>query len=238
MVRLERQASNQGPDSMSFQSSTYELIERDVEIPEEFFSTDYDPPIGYVMKNTKSTAEWSRFGSGGFGDGRFRVNVLFTLPNGSLIVGWKNTQRGNENDQAALFEGLTVGGPLPKLPWSITGITSLGIVDKEVQYWGRHLTTTQIDGQYYAWSLFVPERAVPPPEQFFGYMFSYGKGTPPDEKLRSTDTRGSFAIKSDDEFNHFVRGAMAEYSDDATAPAHVTAEGVRQLEENIRRRVP
>ena len=237
--RLEIHAANQGPTSMGFQRCTYELIDRNLAMSDELFSTDFKPPVGFVMKNTKTTAELDRF-SNGFGNSRggilFRVNVLFTLQDGCMIVGWSNELADKTVDQGAIFEGLEIGGPLPDLPVVITGVKTIGAADIEVSFLGRHLASTHINGQHYAWSLFVPERPVPPAEQFFGYTFQYGTVSNDPRNnwgSREVDSR-SLAIDTDDDFNLFVRGTMAEYSDNGSVLSHITPEHTRRLAEQIR----
>ena len=47
------------------------------------------------------------------------------------------------------------------------------------------------------------------------------------------DFDDDFQIESPEDFNPFVLGAMAEYSDSGSAPAHITGDGVTALAKKI-----
>ena len=75
-------------------------------------------------------------------------------------------------------------------------MTKTRLSDKQLvsEVLSGHPATTYIDGQYFVWSLFVPERALPPPEQFFGYTFQYWKGIQETSSRESTKHGHSWLI--------------------------------------------
>ena len=233
LLRLEVQV--EGADRRTaFHGLTFELLERDVKLPDEMFRLD--PPNGYTLGNTRETAPQSLFAHRGFFNHRdgvgVRLDIVFTLSDGTVIAGW-NTQRlaPNGKPPESVFSNLVVGGPLPLLAFTLSRIRTIGL-DEEIEYVSRHLTRTDDDDGYHEWSLHVPRKQPPARSSFFGYSLLWGP--PGQEPVFPTDVRTDAVLESDEEFDVFVRGAMAELSRDGQAPPHITHQYVAGLVHKIR----
>ena len=162
------------------------------------------------------------------------------LENGSIIMGWVTKEKGAEWPGKESFDGLKVGGELPKLPGEISGFRFNEKVDDksdEVIRWvGRHLAVTELNGEFYEWSLYVPTSEIPFYEGIRNYapfIKRHPGGWKDPANYRTKRTFGIFTIRSN-EFDTYIRGAMAELSDDGVVPEHVTYENVVKLTEEIR----
>ncbi len=205
-------------------------IEYDVTPPPDCFSTE--PPEGCELANTKETAIERELGN----DGRLRFYVCigFTLNDGSVIVGWHANHKPEES-QAHIFENLKPGGPPPNLPAQIVGLKP-GPVEEDITCIGYHLAYTQKNGKFYEWSIYIPNRKIPKRDTFQNY-----KVIPEYNGVESRSFLGypnlvteELTIISEEEFDTWVRGAMAELSDDGKAPENATYENVLQLAGKIR----
>jgi hypothetical protein len=210
-------------------------LELDVVTPPGIFNTE--PPEDCKLDNTKETARTS-----GLGVNRERVmrkdyelhtHIGFTLGDGSVIIGWSCRER-IPTPQADLFEGLVTGGPLPALAAKIEGLTAIPR-KLGVSYRGRHLAYTQKDGDFYEWALYVPDSEPPARGSLVAYELNVKYEV---DKSRFGTRHGNLSedlvIDSSYDFGTWVRGAMAELSDDGKAPEHVTYENVLRLAEQIR----
>ncbi len=217
-----------------------ETIERDVEVPEEVFA--FDPPPDYEYQNTLETATLGEgLGTGWYFMGRARVCVAvsFTLADGSMIVAWHSDDLEQDRyvDQTHLFQDLTPGGELPKLPMVVYGLKTIPLEPysrPEVIYIGRHLAYTKSDRWYYEWALFVPTRPSPPAATGPEVVRMLCRFNLPVEQEPAVGNPVHENPIAPDEFDLFVRGAMAELSDDGVAPGHVTYENVMALARQIR----
>jgi len=217
-----------------------ETIERDVEVPEEVFA--FDPPPDYEYQNTLETATLGEgLGTGWYFMGRARVCVAvsFTLADGSMIVAWHSDDLEQDRyvDQTHLFQDLTPGGELPKLPMVVYGLKTIPLEPysrPEVIYTGRHLAYTKSDRWYYEWALFVPTRPSPPAATGPEVVRMLCRFNLPVEQEPAVGNPVHENPIAPDEFDLFVRGAMAELSDDGVAPGHVTYENVMALARQIR----
>lgn len=217
-----------------------ETIERDVEVPEEVFA--FDPPPDYEYQNTLETATLGEgLGTGWYFMGRARVCVAvsFTLADGSMIVAWHSDDLEQDRyvDQTHLFQDLTPGGELPKLPMVVYGLKTIPLEPysrPEVIYTGRHLAYTKSDRWYYEWALFVPTRPSPPAATGPEVVRMLCRFNLPVEQEPAVGNPVHKNPIAPDEFDLFVRGAMAELSDDGVAPGHVTYENVMALARQIR----
>jgi len=103
----------------------------------------------------------------------------------------------------------------------------------EVTYTGRHLAFTKKDGWYYEWAFYVPTEPLPTSsERPFHRMlcrFNLPQEPPPQVGNPLSENK----IKAQ-EFDLFVREAMAELSDDSKAPVHVTYENVMRWAKETR----
>ena len=205
-------------------------IEYNVTPPTDCFKTD--PPEGHELRDTKETAIERELGD----DGRLRFYVCigFTLNDGSVVVGWHVNHKPEES-QAHLFENLKPGGPLPKLPAQIVGLKPLP-VEEDITCVGYHLAYTQKNGTFYEWGIYVPSRKMLKRDTFQNYkVIREYNGVEPRRFRGWPNLIGQeLAINSEEEFETWVHGAMAELSDEGKAPEHVTYQNVLKLAEIIR----
>ncbi len=205
-------------------------IEYNVKPPVDCFKTE--APEGYKLTNTKETATEEELGNP---DGvRFHDCIGFTLKEGSVIYGWHANHRPEES-QAHLFTNLKQGGPLPKLPAQIV-VLKPWPVEGDITCLGRHLAFTQKKGKFYEWGIYVPDKRAPERDTFQNYkIISKYNGVEPRRFGGRPNLIGQeLAINSEQEFDTWVHGAMAELSDDGKAPEGVTYESVLELTEQIR----
>jgi hypothetical protein len=205
-------------------------IEYNVIPPADSFKTD--PPEGHELRNTKETAIERELGD--YGRVRFYGCIGFTLKDGSVIFGWHANHRPEES-QAHLFANLKPGGPLPNLPAQIVGL-KLWPVEGDITCLGRHLTCTQKNGKFYEWGIYVPDKKAPERDTFQNYkIISKFNGVEPRRFGGRPNLIGQeLAINSEQEFDTWVRGAMAELSDDGKAPEQITYKNILQLAAKIR----
>jgi hypothetical protein len=101
------------------------------------------------------------------------------------------------------------------------------------------LTFTQKKGKFYEWGIYVSDKKVPDRNTFQSYrvMSKYNDAGPRpffDGRPEGLSQDHELPINSEQEFDTWVRGAMAELSDDGKAPEHVTYKNVLELAERIR----
>jgi hypothetical protein len=213
----------------------YDRIERDAPVPEGIFSTDV--PQGYELQNTKETAiplELDDGGSVHCGSLTLDSRITFTLSEGSVILGWCSLDRESETSQEYLFENLEFGGSLPKLPVEIWGLKPSGWTG-DITYVGQHLAYTQKGDKFIEWSLYVPEGSPPARSEMLGYDVLYRFNLEEEPKWRIAYTLDyGIEIKSEEDFDIWVIGAITELSDNGVAPDDVSYESVLQLAERIR----
>jgi len=228
--------SNEKKDSIQW-VLTHEshTIEYDVAPPADCFSTD--PPDGHQVDSTKETAAIVNFGDDTFFDHRIRFYgcIGFTLNDGTVIYGWHANDKP-EQSQAHLFTEVVPGGPLPKLPARVVALKPR-LVERDPTLAGRHLAWTQKGKKFYEWGIYVADTEMPKRETFGAYKIIQDYDDDGDSRRfggRPLLMSPEFAIKSEKEFNTWVRAAMAELSDDGVAPEHVTYENVMALARQIR----
>ncbi len=211
-------------------------IELGVVPPEGIFDTN--SPEGYKLNNTKETAETDTLGidllKGCRGDYELHAHIGFTLNNGSVILVWSCPDK-KRSSQIDFFKNLTFGGKLPDLAGKIEALTS--IPQKPIiKYTGHHLAYTQKDEIFYEWSLYVPDKKPPARNSLLGYNLNIKYQV---DESAFGDRPGSLSedlvIDTNKDFNMWVRGAMAELSDDGEAPQDVTYEKTLRLAERIRK---
>ena len=215
----------------------YSDIDYNVEVPNGVFTMEI--PDGYTLKNTMETAIPEELGSGG-GVGYSNdqcdlwanTRIGFTMNDGSVIVAWRSVNNESDTPQDELFMGLEFGGPLPKLPVEIYGLKPAG-VSSDITYTGRHLTYTQKAGKFIEWSLYVPDGTPPASVRQLGCDVLYRFNLDPEPKWRIGLTVNCMPIEAVKDFDKWVRGAMAELSDDGKAPENMTYERVMRLAEQI-----
>lgn len=224
-----------------------DLVERDVVPPPGIFDTT--PPPEYTLKNTKETAPVASISDecseGGVGDLEVLYHIGFNFSDGTVLLGWSSRDPKSTESQASLFQDLSPGGPLPKLPIEIQAFVPEN-PDCHLTYTGRHLAWTQKGGRFYEWSLFVPNRDLTSPQDRCADMFELrhtinstsptATGAATKKKLHYTCdwTSPSASINDPAEFQVWALGAMAELSDSGAAPEGITYEYVIQLSRQIR----
>ena len=212
--------------------SDTDTIEYNVAPPTNCFKTD--PPAGHKQINTKETVVEQEVSDGG--PAKFHSCIGFTLKDGSVIYGWHANNKPNES-QAHLFEGLEPGGPLPNLPAKVVGLKPWP-AEEGIILEGRHLTFTRKKGKFYEWGIYVSDEKTPERITFGTYkvISKYNFGPRPffDGRPDSLGQDHELTINSEQEFDIWVRGAMAELSDDGKAPESITYRNVLQLAEKIR----
>lgn len=210
-------------------------VERNIKIPDETFSIEV--PSGYMPENSKDTATANKLSRVSIGTDSVILNchILFTMADGSVIVGWSSEDRQSETSQAELFENLEIGAELPKLPFEVYALSS-SRKNKSVTYKGFHLAYTQKAGEFYEWGIYVPAAELKPEfSQMLVYRLLYRDNIEREVKGKfSLSTSAELIIKNAEDFDTFVLGAMAELSDDGKAPEDITYEAVLQLAEQIR----
>jgi len=212
--------------------SDADTIEYDVVPPANCFNTD--PPAGHKQMNTKETVVERELRDDG-GDAKFYSCIGFTLKDGSVIYGWHANHKPNKS-QAHLFADLEPGGPLPNLPAQVVGLKPWP-AEEDIILAGRHLTFTRKKGKFYEWGIYVPDEKAPERNTFGGYkvISKYNDAGPrPFFDGRPYLLGQELIINSEQEFDIWVRGAMAELSDDGKAPESITYKNVLQLAEKIR----
>jgi hypothetical protein len=210
-------------------------IKRNIDLPEQIFSTT--PPADYTAQNTKETAKEisgiMSFGNYHYGNLVLRLHISFTLSDGSILFCWSNTaSKQKDSQQSLFFEDLIPGSQLPQLPVVVEKIESM--MGQPLTYTGRHLAFTQRDGQFFEWSLYVPN--TPPAEPSLAYKIIH-KINDPDAKENSNQTPFMSAIvviDSQKDFENLVLGAMAHLSDN-NQPPDLTYQTVLNLTNKIRR---
>ena len=207
-----------------------DTIEYNVTPPADCFKTE--PPEGYKLVNTRETAIERELGDPG--RVRFYGCIGFTLIDGSVIFGWHSNHKLEES-QAHLFANLKPAGPLPNLPAQIIELKPWP-VEEDITLAGRHLACTQKKGKFYEWGIYVPNKKMPERDTFQDYkvILKYNGVEPRSFGGRPNLIGQELGINSKEEFDTWVRGAMAELSDKGKAPVHVTYENVLRLAEQIR----
>ncbi len=104
-----------------------------------------------------------------------------------------------------------------------------------MEYASRHLGRTSKAGQLIEWALYVPRTVVPANVKYLGYdvISEFNVTTPPNGGIGMRVPYG-VPVKTAEDFDKWVRGAMAELSDNATAPAEVTYQKVSDLAQETR----
>jgi hypothetical protein len=217
--------------------SDYQTIECNGEIPPEVFATE--PPAGYTAKNSKATAPAAqlRRGMSFNANGRtveFGVLVAFTLSDGSVIAGWHSRERESAGTQEPLFAHLTFGGPLPKLPVEIYGLRPAG-QPTGMTYLGHHLACTRKADRFTEWSLYVPTGTPPAAVRQSGcealYRFNM---TATANAQFGMIVESGVPIKTAEDFDKWVHGAMAELSDNGKVTEPLVYQKVAELSQRLR----
>jgi len=230
ILRIVRWANTEEDSVRWLLRTDADTIEYNVTPPVDCFATE--APEGYKLINTKETAIERERGYNA--RVRFYGCIGFTLNDGSVIFGWHANHKPEES-QAHLFANLKLGGSLPNLPAQIVGLKPWP-VEEDITFVGRHLACTQKNAKFYEWGIYVPNKKMPERDTFQDYkVIAKYNGVEPRSFLGRPNLVGQeLDIKSEEEFDTWVLGAMAELSDDEKAPECVTYESVLQLTKQIR----
>lgn len=239
--RLARAQVLRKVDSGEWKVATdYSLVEYNVEPPEGTFSLE--PPEGYTVRGSPQTAPFVDLDAGGFpgySDENYHYKcgpkVAFALADGSIVLGWQSFEYRDAEKQAMLFEGVTFGGPLPKLPIEFYALKPANGTGEPL-YTGYHLTFTRKQDRFAEWGLYVPDGTPPADVQETGYEMLNRWNHEFAQRFNINDmtVKPEFTIETAEEFDEWVLGAMAELSDDGTGPENLTYQKVLDLAEKIR----
>lgn len=198
---------------------------------------DTTAPPGYALKNTKESAALRplQYEGGASAAGvSYKGHISFRLPDGSILLAWSSRDEQSDGSQAALFEGLTFGGPLPKLPVEIASLRQ-EIDGRTITYTGRHVARTRA-GEFHEWALYVPQGDAPSQKSRTLYQAVCRFNLPGDGPAARMDLFVSqpFFVESAADFDQLVRGAMSELAGGQAPPAEVTWESVLKLARETR----
>jgi len=239
--RLARAQFLRKMDSGEWKVATdYSLIEYSVEPPEGTFSLE--PPEGYTADNSPQTAYSMDLGDGGhpgFQDEQWHYKcgpeVAFALADGSIVLGWRSFDPKDTEKQTLLFEGVTFGGPLPKLPIEFHALQPAE-GPSEPLYTGYHLAFTRKQDRFTEWGLYVPSGTPPADVQETGYemLYRWNLEFARNFVFEHMTVKPEFTIETAEEFDEWVLGAMAELADDGTTPTDLTYQKVLDLARQVR----
>ena len=209
----------------------HDKIEWDIPIPDDVFALE--APAGYEYKNTMETAPLTELDELGYANYRSALldpRINFTLADGSVIMAWSSEDQPVTEPQDTLFESLQPGGNVPPLPIEAYAL-KLFTPASDITYHGRHLAYTYKKGQFIEWSLYVPDGPPPLHYEETRYDLIYRFNFQPEPNWRTSPIvfDHGIVIESSEDFNKWVLGAMAEFSDSGLPPQDLTYEGVLAL---------
>jgi len=217
-------------------------IERDKTLPDDIFSLE--PPNGYTVTTGKEDAPDARVYYLTVASSAPSMTVCFRYTlgeDGSVIVAWSNRSESSLESQAALFEGLEPGDPLPELTFVLHAMhPNFNIyrkINESITYFGRHLAHTKKNDIHYEWSIYIPDSEPPRKSYHNRGVVLYDamlRRNPDDGQTRMMGLTPDTTINSSEEFDALVLGAMAELSDDGRPPEGITYESVLDLACQIR----
>lgn len=230
------------------QISEYTIFEQNVSLPEGIFKTE--PPPGYEIKTAKEDATVRVWRERDIYEGTqlfeyaplgYWVGPFFHLKDGSLLACWQSVDAKESRDQSRYFQGLRVGGDLPKLPTEIFSLSPEPNV-RDVQFIGYHLTftlkETEKGKRWYEWSLYIPDKEPSPVNSVLKYRIHRRLNVNRTKDIENRRNQSAVTypqeIKTEEDFNNFVLGAMAKRSDDGLVPEHVTYENILRLAKQLR----
>jgi hypothetical protein len=228
-----------GQDDQWLLWNDFPTIEYDAEPPTDTFAAE--PPQGFTAMNSKNTSpvmdlaatSASVGASGSVGTNDCSNPIGFTLPNGSVVMAWRSSDRNAGQSQETLFTNLKFGGPLPKLPIEFYGLKPAGSAGS-VTYTGYHLAYTRKANQFTEWSLYVPDGAPPASVKSLGYdvLYRYNLDPQPNARISLNQDYG-LPIKTRADFEKVIHAAVAELSDDGGVPADLDYQKIIELARQI-----
>jgi hypothetical protein len=219
-----------------YKGSETTLVEHNIDMPDEIFALETPP--GYRPLNSKYSATTPELGQG-------RGSILsiwlsnyiaFALHDGSIIACWSSYDEKSRRSQAPLFNNLEMGGPLPKLPFEVYALEATH-KDEESTFTGYHLAYTKKNGEFYEWALYIPSQDIDTKySQMLNYNFILRNNTTRRVDVNSlgTSVRAELTIKNKKDFDIWIRGAIAEFSDNGIVPENVTYENVTKVIGDLR----
>lgn len=216
--------------------STIEVMERNIECDDALF--EYNIPEGYTPYNSPDTLVAGPQLGVRLSNGEYWLNhyVLFVLPDSSVIACWQSGLVEKDKDLTLMLEALEFGGDLPHLGMTPNRLTYQDDQHQKVTLMGRHLVTTQLNGQYFQWSLYVPTTEIDT-NTVTGRMISYkyDYDTYPKKRLGSNSypKANAYVLDKEDYYN-FILKTMAIYSDDHAVPENLDYNSVLDLAASIR----
>ncbi len=218
-------------------------IERDKPLSDDIFSMK--PPSGYTVTTCKMDAPDARpyFTTAVPTAPDMKIYFRYTLgEDGSVIVAWSIKGDGSSDSQAALFEDLERGGPLPEfkfVPYAMhPNFNVYRKINESITYFGRHLAHTKKKDVHYEWSIYIPDSEPPRKSYHNRGVVLYDamiRRNPDDGQTRRMGVIPDTTINSAEEFDGLVLGAMAELSDDGEPPKDLTYESILELAHKIRK---
>ena len=211
----------------------YQTIEYNVDVPGDTFSTE--PPEGYTATNSPETAPDMPMGLAKAGCANLECSVVvgFALPEGSVIMGWQCRDTDSKASQAPAFENLTWGGPLPKVAVEPYGLRSVG-TSAPVTYTGSHMASTQKSGQFTEWALYVPARAAASAKAAsYDVLYHFNLDPQPNAGF-GLRLSSPVPVSTAQDFDSWVGGALAEWSDAGATPETLTYQRVIDLAHRLR----
>lgn len=204
----------------------------------------FEPPDGYTASNSPQSAypvELDDGGFPGFQDEQWHYKcgpeVAFALADGSIVLGWRSFDPKDAEKQAVLFEGVTFGGPLPKLPIEFHALQPAPAEGlSEPLYTGYHLAFTRKQDRFTEWGLYIANGTPPADVHATGYemLNRWNHEFAQRFNIHDTTVKPEFTIDTPAEFDEWVLGAMAELADDGKSPAEVTYQKVIDLTQQVR----
>jgi hypothetical protein len=205
------------------------LIERDVPIDDKVFLQTV--PQEYSTETIDTTLHSCSLQSSGSLE--LSVYLLMQLDDGSVIACWKSKDQESETNPARLLDGIKPGDEFPEFPVVVNGLSTQNSYNKSTHH-GYYVAHTVHDSEIYLWGLYVPLEKEDP-EILNGYTIchrSYVIGENFEGRLQ---TNASMTIENQRDFETFVLGAMADFSDANAELPDLTYEGTLKLAEQIRR---
>ena len=200
---------------------------------------DTVPPEGYRERNTKETAKTSPLRTLALRRDQEEVGaiaIIMALPNRAVIMAWHTEEVAPGSPQSESFKALAPGEQLPKSPLEIKYCLWSNKNVPLVTYSGRHLVCTEKNDTFYEWAIYVPNREVAwriGVRQGRVFTRWYPENGEEEEDHVPRKIVVTLTVEQD-EFDEWVRGAIAELNDEGVAPEHVTYANVLRLSERIR----
>lgn len=205
------------------------LIERDVPIDDKVFAQTV--PKGYTEKTIDTTLPSGMHGSSG--SLKLWVYSFFQLGDGSVIGCWKSQDTESDKDPVRLLEGVDAGDPFPEFPVVVTGL-SRGGPDEEQTHHGHYLAHSVRGTDIYLWGLYVPVNSGEP-EPGPGYYEIRHRTYVSGKKFNVRQgLTAEMIIENQSDFETFVLGAMADFSDPNAELPDLTYDGTLELAEQLR----